>query len=94
VVRAPEKVDQEWLDIGVHLGRLRPYHRMPFSRSVRAGFQQLFDVSIPDNAFFLARDDAPRPSGWTIGAVAFAGILVPRPFLPASTGTWSGSRQV
>lgn len=75
VVRAPEKVDRGWADVHVHLGRLRPYHRMPFSRSVRAGFQQLFDVSIPDDAFFLARDDAPRPSGWTIGAAIFAGIL-------------------
>jgi hypothetical protein len=75
VVRAPEKVDQEWAEIYVHLGRLRPYHRMPFSRSVRAGFQQLFGISIPDDAFFLARDDTPRPSGWTIGAVVFAGAL-------------------
>jgi hypothetical protein len=75
VVRAPEKVDKEWADITVHLGRLRPFHRMPFSRSVRAGFQQLFDVSIPDDAFFLARDDAPRPSGWTIGAEVFAIVL-------------------
>jgi len=75
VVRAPEKVDKEWAEIGIHLGRLRPYHRMPFSRSVRAGFQQIFDVSIPDDAFFLARDDTPRPSGWTIGAEIFAIVL-------------------
>jgi len=75
VVRAPEKVDPEWANIDLHLGRLRPFPRMPFSRSVRAGFQQLFEVSIPEGAFFLARDDAPRASGWTIGAVIFAGIL-------------------
>lgn len=75
MVRAPEKVDPEWVNITTHLGRLRPYHRMPFSRSVGAGFQQLFEVRIPDDAFFLARDDAPRASGWTIGAVVFAGAL-------------------
>jgi len=75
VVRAPEQVDQEWADINIHLGRLRPYHRMPFSRSVHAGFHQLFDIRIPDDAFFLARDDVPRASGWTLGAVIFAGVL-------------------
>jgi len=75
VVRSPEKIDQGWADIDVHLGRLRPYHRMPFSRSVRAGFQQLFDIDIPDDAFFLARDDTPKPSGWTIGATVFASVL-------------------
>ncbi len=75
VVRTPEKIDPAWADISVHIGRLRPYHRMPFSRSVRAGFQQLFDVHIPDDAFFLARDDVPQPSGWTLGAVIFASIL-------------------
>ncbi len=75
VVRAPEKVGNEWAAIDTHLGRLRPYHRMPFSRSVRAGFQQLFRVHIPEDAFFLARDDVPQASGWTIGAVVFAGAL-------------------
>jgi hypothetical protein len=75
VVRTPEQVDPEWANVHAHLGRLRPYHRMPFSRSVRAGFQQLFEVSIPDDAFFLARDDTPRASGWTVGAVVFAGTL-------------------
>lgn len=75
VVRTSEKIDPEWANIGIHIGRLRPYHRMPFSRSVRAGFQQLFDVRIPEDAFFLARDDVPRPSGWTLGAVIFASVL-------------------
>jgi hypothetical protein len=48
---------------------------MPFSRSVRAGFRDTLGVSIPENAFFLARDDVPRPNGWSIGAVSFAGVL-------------------
>ena len=75
VVRSPELVDEEWADIAVHMGRLRPYRRMPFSRTVRVGFQQLFGVEIPGDAFFLARDDVPRPNGWSIGALAFASIL-------------------
>jgi hypothetical protein len=75
VVRTSEPVTEEWTDIEFHLGRLRPYQRMPFSRSVRAGFRKNFDIGIPDGAFFLARDDVPKPSGWSIGATIFAGIL-------------------
>ncbi|MBW8038558.1 MAG: hypothetical protein FVQ85_01000 [Planctomycetes bacterium] len=75
VVRSPEALSEKWAEIDSHIGRLRPFHRMPFSRSVRAGFLKLFDVGIPEDAFFLARDDVPRPSGWSIGGVAFAGIL-------------------
>ncbi len=75
VVRSPETPNEDWVKIEYHLGRLRPYHRMAFSRSVRAGFAELFGVTIPDDAFSLARDDVPRPSGWSIGAVTFAGIL-------------------
>ncbi|MHC4084483.1 MAG: hypothetical protein ACYSWZ_07075 [Planctomycetota bacterium] len=75
VVRSPEKLSEKWTEIDIHIGRLRPFQRMPFKRSVRAGFLKLFDVDIPEDAFFLARDDVPRASGWSIGAVAFAGIL-------------------
>ena len=75
VVRTSEAVSEGWAEIDFHVGRLRPFHRMPFSRSVRAGFRKHFDVGIPEDAFFLARDDAPRPSGWSIAAVVFAGIL-------------------
>jgi hypothetical protein len=75
VVRTHEEVNEEWKKIDFHIGRLRPYHRMPFSRSVRAGFRKLFDVGIPEDAFFLARDDVPHPNGWSIGAVSFAGVL-------------------
>jgi len=75
VVRTSEKVSEDWERIDTHLGRLRPFHRMPFSRSVRAGFRESLDISIPEDAFFLARDDVPKPNGWNIGAVVFAGIL-------------------
>lgn len=75
VVRSPELVDETWKDINAHIGRLRPYHGMPFSRSVRSGFQSLFGVTIADNAFSLARDDVPQPNGWSIGALVFASIL-------------------
>lgn len=75
VVRTSEEVNEDWEKIDTHLGRLRPYHRMPFSRSVRAGFRTSRDVGIPENAFFLARDDVPKSNGWNIGAVSFAGVL-------------------
>jgi hypothetical protein len=75
VVRTPEVLSEEWTQIDFHVGRLRPYNRMPFSRSVRAGFRELFDLGIPEDAFFLARDDVPKPNGWSIGAISFASIL-------------------
>jgi hypothetical protein len=75
VVRTPEEADEEWKKIDFHVGRLRPYHRMPFSRSVRAGFRKLFDVGIPEDAFFLARDDVPQASGWSIAALVLPLIL-------------------
>ncbi len=75
IVRTAEQVDEQWSQIQVHMGRLRPYRRMPFSRSVRAGFRKHFDLGIPEDAMFLARDDVPRLSGWSIGAVIFASVL-------------------
>ena len=75
VVRTHETVNEEWVDLDFHLGRLRPYDQMPFSRSVRGGFLKLFDLSIPEDAFFLARDDVPRCSGWSIAGMIFACVL-------------------
>jgi len=75
VVRTAEGIDEGWTQIDKHVGRLKPYRRMPFSRSVRAGFRKNFDVGIPEDALFLGRDDVPHLSGWTVGAVIFAGVL-------------------
>jgi len=75
VVRTPEQIDEEWTQIDRHLGRLKPYRRMPFSRSVRAGFRKNFDIGIPEDALFLGREDVPRFSGWSVGATIFAGVL-------------------
>lgn len=75
VVRTSEPIGEDWAGIEFHVGRLRPYRGMPFSRNVRAGFRQYFDIGIPEDAFFLGRDDVPRPSGWSVGATIFAGVL-------------------
>lgn len=75
IVRTPERISEEWSEIDYHVGRFRTFRRMPFSRSIRAGFSKLFDVEIPGDAFFLARDDVPSPSAWSIGAVSFVSIL-------------------
>ena len=48
---------------------------MPFSRRINAIYQSKFQVEIPHDAYFLARDDVPRPSKWQIGAVSFAALL-------------------
>ena len=75
VVRSTETPSDDWGQVEFHLGRLSPYDRMAFSRSVRAGFAQLFDTTIPADALSLARDDVPRLSGWSIGALIYAGVL-------------------
>ncbi len=75
VVRTHEAVGKEWENIDFHIGRLRPFDQMPFSRSIRAGFRKLYDVGVDQDAFFLARDDVPRLSGWSIGAVSLVSIL-------------------
>ena len=75
MVRTAEAVNEEWGQIDVHMGRLRPFHRMAFDRSVGAGFRTHFDVEIAADAFFLGRDDVPNLSGWNLGAVIFACTL-------------------
>jgi len=75
VVRSSEKVTDEWKRIDHWVGRLRPYRRMPFSRSIRTIYKDRFGAEISDGAFFLARDDVPRPGAWQIGATVFAVIL-------------------
>ena len=75
VVRTYDRIEEDWADINMHLGRLRRYRRMPFSRSVRAGFRQHFNITIPADAYFLGRDDVPKPSGWSVGATIFACVL-------------------
>ncbi|MDP6635001.1 MAG: hypothetical protein QGG42_08900 [Phycisphaerae bacterium] len=75
VVRTAEKVDDDWEKLDRHVGRLRTYRRMPFSRTVRAVFKDRFKVDIPADALFLARDDVPRLSGWQVAAAIFASTL-------------------
>ncbi len=75
VVRTHEAVSEKWENIEFHVGRLRPFDQMPFSRSVRGGFRKLYDVGIDEDAFFLARDDVPKLSGWSIGAVSLVSII-------------------
>jgi len=75
IVRTYETIDEDWAEVDKHVGRLKPYDQMPFSRSVRAGFSKNFDVMIADDAYFLGRDDVPHLSGWSIGASVFAVVL-------------------
>jgi hypothetical protein len=75
VVRTAEEVTDDWEKLDRHVGRLRKYRRMPFSRTVRAVFKDRFKVDIPANALFLARDDVPRLSGWQVAAAIFACVL-------------------
>jgi len=68
-------VPDEWRRVERFVGKLRRFGRMPFSRSVRGGFRQQYNVEIPRDAFFLALDDVPRLSGWQVTAVIVATIM-------------------
>jgi hypothetical protein len=75
VVRTYDKVTDEWKDLNRFLGKLRPFDGQPFSYRVRQIYDEKFQIEVPEKAFFLALDDVPRPSGWQLGAVVFAGVL-------------------
>ena len=75
VVRSFENITKEWQQFDRFVGRLKPFRRMPFSRRIRSLFQKEFKVEIPADAYFLGRDDVPRPSAWQIGALIFASLL-------------------
>ena len=75
VVRTYEPINDEWKDIKMFLGKLRPFNRQPFHYKIRDIYEEKFDTEVPQDAFFMGLDDVPRVSGWQVGAVIFAGIL-------------------
>lgn len=75
VVRTYEPVTDEWKDLKMFLGKLRPFNHQPFHYKIRDIYNEKFDIEVPDNAFFLGLDDVPKISGWQVGAVIFAFVL-------------------
>jgi len=75
VVRTYEKVDQGWNDLRRFVGKLRPFDDQPFSYRIEEIYQEQFQVTIPEDAYFLALYDVPRLSGWQLGGMIFA-VLV------------------
>lgn len=75
VARTYDKVTDEWKDLSQFVGKLRPFNRQPFSYRIRQIFRDRFQMDIPENAYFLALYDVPKPSGWQIGALVFASVL-------------------
>lgn len=75
VVRTHDKVTDEWNELDRFLGRLRPFAKQPFSYCIREIFHEKMEVEIPEDSYFLALDDVPRPSGWQLGALGFSGAL-------------------
>ena len=75
VVRTHERVTDDWKELDTFVGRVRPFRRMPFSRSVRGTFRQKCQVEIGPGSYFLARDDVPHVSAWQVGAIVFAAVL-------------------
>ena len=75
VVRTYDEITDEWRQIGRFVGRLRPFDEQPFSRYIAAIYLERFGVTVPGDAWFLALDDVPRPSGWQIGGLVFSTII-------------------
>jgi hypothetical protein len=75
VVRTHHSVNEEWGDLDRFLGKLRPFRYQPFHYRIKDIYRDMFDASVPSDAFFLALDDVPRLNGWQVGAVIFAALL-------------------
>ena len=75
VIRTHLKVTDDWRNLSKFVGRMKPYRRLPFSRTVRKIFKQQYDIDIPADAFFLLHEDVPAISGWSVAALAFCVIL-------------------
>ncbi len=75
VIRSYDTPTEEWKRFERFLGKLRPFDRQPFSYKIRDIHRDLFQMEIPEDAFFLGLDDVPRLSGWQVGGVSFAGLL-------------------
>lgn len=75
VVRTYEPVTDEWENINMFLGKLRPFNRQPFHYKIKDIYKEKFETEVPENAFFLALDDVPKISGWQVGAIIFACLL-------------------
>ncbi len=75
VVRTHERIEEDWRQLDRFVGRLKTFKRIPFRRTIRAGFRDQFDMEIPSGAFFLTRDDVPGVSGWQVFALIFVVVL-------------------
>ncbi len=75
VVRTYDEITEEWKQLNRFLGRLRPFDQQPFSRYISAIYLDRFGVSVPPDAYFLALDDVPKPSGWQIGGLVLASVI-------------------
>jgi hypothetical protein len=75
VVRTYDEIDEDWRHLTRFLGRMRPFDQQPFSRYIAAIYLDRFGVSIPPDAYFLALDDVPGPSGWQIGGLILSGTI-------------------
>jgi hypothetical protein len=75
VARTYDKVNDEWKALNRFLGKLHPFNKQPFSYRIRQIYQDNYGTDVPDDAFFLALDDVPKPSGWQVGAILFASVL-------------------
>lgn len=72
VVRSFEKVTDEWEGMTRFLGKVVPFDDQPFSYRIEEYFQERFQETVPEDAYFLSLYDTPRVNGWQLGAVIVA----------------------
>jgi len=75
VVRTYDEITDDWKGFTSFVGRLRPFDKQPFSRYVAEIMNSRFGVTVPDDAYFLALDDVPKPSGWQVGGLILAAVM-------------------
>jgi len=74
--RPTEENEDQWQRIDRWVGRLQPLRKLAFKRHVLRAFKERYGVDVPADAFYLARDDVPKLSGWQIGAIVYAILLL------------------
>ena len=76
IARTYDTIDASWLEMESFEGKLRPFDDQPFSYRIEEILFELHGESVPEGACFLAIGDVPEVSGWQVGAVVVAALIL------------------
>ncbi|MBD3291916.1 MAG: hypothetical protein GF393_03265 [Armatimonadia bacterium] len=76
VVRSYERPTEEWDTLTRFVGRLKPFAKQPFDGTLRERYRTEFNAEVPEQAYVLYLYDVPRVSGWQVGALIYAVLLL------------------